>query len=151
PGNLGALRELALQQVARDQRRKREEREALKREGGRRPALEERIMVCLSSRLGSSMPLLRKASRAAGEANAGWYAVHVETPEKTTQKISTRDFRALLDSINLAADMGAEVVWLKGPDIIKSLLDFAHEKRITRIMIGRPRRKLLNLLFDRSI
>jgi two-component system sensor histidine kinase KdpD len=151
PANLGALRELALQQVAREQRRKREERELVKREGGRTPALQERIMVCLSSRPGSSLQLLRKASRAAGEANAGWYAVHVETPEETTQKISTRDFRALLDSVNLAADMGAEVVWLKGRDVVKALLDFAHEKRITRIMIGRTRRSFLGRLFDRSI
>jgi two-component system sensor histidine kinase KdpD len=151
PANLGALRELALQQVARDQRRKREEREMVKREGGRTPALEERIMVCLSSRPGSSLQLLRKASRAAGEANADWYAVHVETPEEANQKISTRDFRALLDSINLAADMGAQVEWLKGPDIIKALLDFAHDKRVTRIMVGRTRPRLLSRLFNRSI
>ncbi len=151
PGNLGALRELALQQVARDQRRKREQREQVKREGGRRTAVDERIMVCLSSRPGSSSQLLRKAWRAAGDANAEWYAVHVETPAESTQKISTRDFRALLDSINLAADMGAEVVWLKGPDVIKALLDFAHEKRVTRIMVGRTRPSLLRHLFDRSI
>ncbi len=151
PGNLGALRELALQQVARDQRRKREEREMLKREGGRRPALEERLMVSLSSRPGSSLQLLRKAARAAGDANADWYAVHVETPAESTQKISTRDFRALLDSINLAADMGAEVVWLKGPDVVKALLDFAHEKRITRIIVGRTRPGLLSRLFSRSV
>jgi two-component system sensor histidine kinase KdpD len=151
PANLGALRELALQQVARDQRRKREEREALRREGGRRPTLEERIMVSLSSRPGSSLQLLRKAARAAGDANADWYAVHVETPAESTQKISTRDFRALLDSINLAADMGAEVVWLKAPDVVKALLDFAHEKRVTRIMVGRTRPSLLGHLFDRSV
>jgi two-component system sensor histidine kinase KdpD len=94
---------------------------------------------------------LRKAARAAGDANADWYAVHVETPAESTQKISTRDFRALLDSINLAADMGAEVVWLKGPDVVKALLDFANEKLITRIMVGRTRPSLLGHLFDRSI
>ena len=108
-------------------------------------------MVCLSSRPGSGLQLLRKAARAAGDANADWYAVHVETPAESTQKISTRDFRALLDSINLAADMGAEVVWLKGPDVVKTLLDFAHEKRITRIIVGRTRPGLLGRLFDRSV
>ncbi len=82
PANLAALRELALREVARDQRRKREERELVKREGGRHPhpALEERIMVCLSTRPGNSQQLLRKACRAAGELNIDWYAVHVETP-----------------------------------------------------------------------
>jgi len=151
PANLGALRELALQQVARDQRRKREEREALRREGGRRPALEERVMVSLSSRPGSSLQLLRRAARAAGDANADWYAVHVETPAESTQKISTRDFRALLDSINLAADMGAEAVWLKAPEVVKALLDFAHDKRVTRIIVGRTRQSLWGRLFNRSV
>jgi two-component system, OmpR family, sensor histidine kinase KdpD len=151
PGNLGALRELALQQVARDQRRKREEREMVKREGGRRPAFDERIMVCLSSRPGSGLQLLRKAARAAGEANADWFAVHVETPAESTQKISSYDFRVLLDSINLAADMGAEVVWLKGPDVIKVVLDFAHEKRITRIMVGRTHPSWFRRFYDRSV
>ena len=150
PANLGALRELALREVARDQRRKREERELIKREGGRRPALEERIMVCLSSRQGSSQQLLRKACRAAGELNVDWYAVHVETPSESTQKISTAEFRALLDSINLAADLGAEVVWLKSTDVVQAILDFANDKRITRIMVGRTRPGLLSHLFDRS-
>jgi len=150
PANLGALRELALREVARDQRRKREERELIKREGGRRPALEERIMVCLSSRQGSSQQLLRKACRAAGELNVDWYAVHVETPSESTQKISTAEFRALLDSINLASDLGAEVVWLKSTDVVQAILDFANDKRITRIMVGRTRPGLLSHLFDRS-
>ena len=80
PANLGACASWPCGEVARDQRRKREERELIKREGGRRPALEERIMVCLSSRPGNSQQLLRKACRAAGELNVDWYAVHVETP-----------------------------------------------------------------------
>jgi two-component system, OmpR family, sensor histidine kinase KdpD len=93
---------------------------------------------------------LRKACRAAGELNADWYAVHVETPAESARKISTADFRALLDSINLAADLGAEVVWLKAPDVVKAILEFAHDKRITLIMVGRTRPGLLNHLFDRS-
>ena len=152
PANLAALRELALREVARDQRRKREERELVKREGGRHPhpALEERIMVCLSTRPGNSQQLLRKACRAAGELNIDWYAVHVETPSESAQKISTADFRTLLDSINLAADLGAEVVWLKASDVVQAILDFAHDKRITRIMVGRTRPGLFSHLFDRS-
>ena len=54
--------------------------------------------------------------------------MHVETPPESVQKISTADFRALLDNINLAADMGAEVVWLKSPEVVKALLDFAREQ-----------------------
>jgi len=151
PGNLAALRELALVEVAREQGRHREELERLQREGGRRVGVSERVMVCLSSNPEGSEELLRKAARAAAQMNAEWYAIHVETPNESVQKISTADFRALLDNINLAADLGAEVVWLKSPDVIKALLDFAQEKKITRIIVGRTRSSLWNRLFHRPI
>jgi K+-sensing histidine kinase KdpD len=42
-------------------------------------------------------------------------------------------------------------VWLKGTDVVKALLDFAHEKRLSRIIMGRTRLSLLVHLFDRSV
>jgi len=151
PGNLGALRELALREVARDQRRQREELELLKREGGPRTAVAERFMVCLSSNPLGTEDLLRKAARSAARISADWYAVHVETPAESVQQISTADFRALLDNISLAADLGAETVWLKAADVVKALLDFAQEQRITRIIVGRTRPTLMNRLLRRSM
>ncbi len=67
------------------------------------------------------------------------------------QKISTADFRALLDNINLAADLGAETVWLKSDDVVTGLIDFAHKNRITRIVAGRTHPTLWNRLFRRSV
>jgi two-component system sensor histidine kinase KdpD len=151
PSNLAALRELALREVAREQSLQREDLELRKREGGRRPGVTERVMVCLSSNPEGSDELLRKASRIAAQFNAEWYAVHVETPAESVQKISTADFRALLDNINLAADLGAEVVWLKSPDVVSALVDFANEKHITKIVVGRTRPTLLNRILGRSI
>jgi two-component system sensor histidine kinase KdpD len=149
--NLAALRELALREVARDQRRQREGQEALKREGGRRPSVTERFMVCLSSNAVGSENLLRKAARSAAHMNAEWYAVHVETPAESVQKISTTDFRALLDNISLAANLGAETVWLKSTDIVKALVEFAQEHKISRILVGRTHPRLLNHPLRRSI
>lgn len=137
PSNLASLRELALRQVARDLSRQREDREALRREAGWRPGVAERIMVCLSSNPADAGKLLRKASRMAGQLNADWYAVHVETPGESVQKILTRDFVSLLDNINLAGDLGAETVWLKSDDVVKAILDFARDKAVSKIMIGR--------------
>ena len=132
---------LALREVARDQSWKREERELIKREGGRRLAVTERLMVCLSSNPQGGEELLRKTARTAAQANADWYAVHVETPAESVQKISAADFRTLLDNINLAADMGAEVAWLKSPDLIKALIEFAQDKKTTRIVFVAERRE----------
>ena len=151
PSNLVALRELALREVARDQSWKREERELIKLEGGRHLAVTERLMVCLSSNPEGGEELLRKAARTAAQANADWYAVHVETPAESVQKISAADFRTLLDNINLAADMGAEVAWLKSPDVIKALIEFAQDKKITRIVVGQTHPGLWNRIFRRSL
>jgi len=149
--NLASLRELALREVARGQGRQREELEQIKREGGRRAAVAERLMVCVSSNPNGTGEIMRRATRIAGRLNAELYAVHVETPAESVRKISTRDFRALLDNINLAADLGAEVVWLKGTDVLKCLLDFANEKKITQIIVGRTRYKLWNRLLRSSL
>ena len=149
--NLSSLRELALREVARDQSRQREELEQIKREGGRRSAVAERLMVCVSSNPDGTEEILRRATRIAGRLNADLYAVHVETPSESISKVSTSDFRALLDNINLAADLGAEVVWLKGADVLKCLLDFAHEKKITQIIVGRTHYKSWNILLRKSL
>jgi two-component system sensor histidine kinase KdpD len=151
PSNLASLRELALREVARDQGRHREVSEELKRGGGWRSAATERIMVCLSANAEGSQVLLRKAARTANRLNADWYAVHIETPKESVQKISTSAFRALLDNINLAADLGAETVWLKSDNVTKALLEFAHEKKITRIVLGRARPSWWNRIAGRSV
>ena len=131
PSNLAALREAALREVARGLTRQRHDAEAIKREGGRRPEVVERIMVGLSSNPLESGGLLRKASRMAEQLSADWYAVHVETPAESVKKIGTRDFVTLLDNINLASDLGAETVWLKSNDVVKAMLDYARDNGMT--------------------
>jgi two-component system sensor histidine kinase KdpD len=94
---------------------------------------------------------VRKAARTAAQMNAEWYAVHVETPDESVQKISTSNFRALLDNVNLAAELGGEVVWLKATDVIKTLTDFARAKQITRIIVGRTHPTLWSRILGRSM
>jgi two-component system, OmpR family, sensor histidine kinase KdpD len=149
--NLASLRELALREVARDQSRQREQLAQIKREGGRRATVGERLMVCVSSNPNGTSEILRRATRIAGRLNADLYAVHVETPGESVRKISTANFRALLDNINLAADLGAEVVWLKGNDVLKCLLDFALENKITQIIVGRTHYNIWNRFFHPSL
>lgn len=140
PSNLAALREAALREVARGLTRQRRDAEAVKREGGRRPQVLEKIMVGLSPNPAESGGLLRKASRLAEQLSADWYAVHVETPAESVKKIGTQDFVTLLDNINLAGDLGAETVWLKSNDVVKAMLDYARDNGITRIIVGRTHR-----------
>jgi two-component system sensor histidine kinase KdpD len=135
--NLASLRELALREVARSLDRQRLDRESLKREGGRRPRVAYRIMVALSSNPADGGALLRKASRMAGQFNAEWFAVHVETPDESLRNIGTSDFVTVLNNINLASDLGAETVWLKADNVVGALIEFAHEKGVSKIIVGR--------------
>ncbi|HZO83357.1 MAG TPA: universal stress protein [Candidatus Binataceae bacterium] len=151
PSNLASLREIALREVARGLCRQREDREALQREGGRRAQPAERVMVGLSSNPHAARELLRKACRIAGQLGADWYAVHVETPAESVSRISTRDFVALLDNINLASDLGAESVWLKSDNVTQALLDFARTHGITKIVLGRTHQPLWRRLLGRDI
>lgn len=151
PSNLASLREIALREIAREVSRRREEREALRREGGRRPQVSERIMVGLSSNPADAGNLLRRAARMAGQLNADWYAVHVETPAESVKKIHTRDFISLLDNINLAGDLGADTVWLKGAGVVETMLEFAREKGVSKIIVGRTHRPLWRRWLQRDI
>lgn len=151
PSNLTALRELTLREVARGLNRQREQQEAIKREGGRRAQVFERIMVGLSSNPDDGKRLLQKASRIAGQLNADWYAVHVETPSESVKKIDTRSFVALLDNINLAGELGAETVWLKAPDPVQALLDFARERGVEKIIVGRTHQPIWRRWIRRDV
>lgn len=151
PSNLASLREVALREVARGLSRQREDREALQREGGRRARPAERVMVGLSSNPRDAGELLRKACRIASQLGADWYAVHVETPAESVSRISTRDFVALLDNINLAGDLGAETVWLKSDNVTQAMLDFARTHGITKIVLGRTHQPLWRRLLRRDI
>lgn len=75
-GNLSALRELALRQVAEDQAAK--AHDYREREGLEQAAIPEKVIVCMASR-GSAKKLLRTGSRIAGRLASDWYAVYVDT------------------------------------------------------------------------
>src|SRR5260370_1921774 len=137
PSNLASLRELALREVARSLDRQRTDQEALNREGGQRTHIVDRIMVGLSSNAADTGQLLRRASRIAGQLNAEWDAVHIQTPSESVKNIGTSDFVALLNNINLASDLGAETVWLKSDDVVRAMIDFARDKGVSKVIVGR--------------
>jgi two-component system sensor histidine kinase KdpD len=151
PSNLTSLRELALREIARGLNRRREDLETLRREGGRRTLVADRLMVGLSSNPRDSASLLRKASRIAGQLNADWYAVHVETPAESVARIDTRNFVKLLDNINLAGDLGAETVWLKSDDVVRAMVDFAREHGVTKIIVGRTSQPFWRRMLGRTV
>jgi two-component system sensor histidine kinase KdpD len=149
PSNLSLLRELSLREVAHDIGRHRENLISLREPGARRRTTGP-VLVCLPSDPGQAEELLCKGWREAIERDAEWYAVHVETPQESLQKVSTANFRALLDNVNLAGDLAAEFVWLKSGDVVSAIVAFAQERNISKIILGRSRRSTFSRFFRRT-
>jgi two-component system sensor histidine kinase KdpD len=147
-GNLSALRELALRQVATDQAAK--AHGYREREGLEHAVIPERVMVAMASR-GSAKKLLRVGSRMAGRLASDWYAVYVETPNEELGRIKPQDYAALQENIRFAEELGAKVVKLKSRKIADALIDFARREGITHVLFGQTARSRWDILLHGSI
>jgi two-component system sensor histidine kinase KdpD len=151
PENLATLRELALREVA----------ESLDRAAGKSAAggsgaapkvgTRQRVMVCMSSFTPRAEQLLRRGSRLAGRLNTDWFVVYVETPGESPTRIDSEAQRHLLQNIEKARELGAEVVRLKGIDPVHTLLDFARSHGVGQILIGRSGQRWWRQVLGRSI
>jgi two-component system, OmpR family, sensor histidine kinase KdpD len=147
-GNLSALRELALRQVATDQATK--AHDYREREGLDQAVIPEKVMVAMASR-GSAKKLLRVGSRVAGRLASDWYAVYVETPGEEPGLIKPSDYAALQENIRFAEELGAKVVKLKSRRVADALIDFAKHEGITQVVFGQTSRSRWNILLHGSI
>jgi two-component system, OmpR family, sensor histidine kinase KdpD len=147
-GNLSALRELALRQVATDQAAK--AHDYREREGLEQAVIPEKVMVAMASR-GSAKKLLRVGSRIAGRLASDWYAVYVETPNEEMGRIKPEDYAALQENIHFAEELGARVVKLKSRRVADALIDFARREGITHVVFGQTSRSRWDILLHGSI
>jgi two-component system sensor histidine kinase KdpD len=132
PGNLSALRELALRFAAehvgedvRDYRRVHGIAEPWK--SG------QRLLVGVSASP-TSAALVRWARRFAGELKAPWLAVYVEQP----RPLSDEEQKRLTEHLHLAGELGAEVITTSDRDVVEGLLRVAREQNVTQLVVGKP-------------
>jgi two-component system, OmpR family, sensor histidine kinase KdpD len=130
-GNLIALRELALRQVAEHVDRSLESYMTAKEIEENWP-VRERLAVCISANP-SAQYLIARGARMARRLDAELYVVHVETGKEP----GGNDQKALDSNIRFAEDLGAKVVQLRGTSIASSMAKFAKEKHVTQIIFGR--------------
>ena len=133
PGNLTALRELALRRTAErvdDQMIDYLKRNAIQ---GAWPSA-ERILVCIGADT-TSEHVVRAASRLASALNASWIAATVASD---SSDIANPDaMRRIDENLRLAERLGAESARLAGRDIVSELLRYAKRENITQLVIGR--------------
>jgi two-component system sensor histidine kinase KdpD len=130
-GNLIALRELALRQVAEQVDRSLEsymEDKDIRKNW----AVRERMAVCISSSP-SGQHLIARGARMARRMDAELYVVHVD------REFGVKDSNpnALAANLRFAESLGAKVVRLKGRSIADSVAEFVRSKHITQVIFGR--------------
>ena len=133
-GNLIALREMALRRTA---EKVDEQMETYRRNAGVRdiwPAA-ERILVCIGPNP-RSIRLIRAARRMAAGLRAEWIAVHVEAPSHI--KPSKEDLHTLAEHMRLAESLGAQTVTLTGRKASEEILNYARQRNVSKIIIGKP-------------
>ncbi len=131
PGNLIALRELALRCVAQcvDQSL---DSYLKQKHIDRNWGVRERIAVCMSASP-AAQKLIARGARLAKGIDAEFYVVYVEVDHEKNPE----DRRTLEANIRFAENLSATVVRLKGKDVAKTVADFVREYKITQIVFGR--------------
>jgi two-component system sensor histidine kinase KdpD len=130
-GNLIALRELALRQVAEQVDRSLEtymEDEDIRKNWGVR----ERMAICISGNPAGQY-LVARGARMARRMDAELYVVHVEREIGPKESNAT----ALAANLRFAESLGAKVVRLKGRSVADSVAEFVRTKHITQVIFGR--------------
>ncbi|MFZ3213932.1 MAG: universal stress protein [Terriglobales bacterium] len=131
PGNLIALRELALQQVAHAVDRSLES--YLQKEGsGISLGVRERIAVCISSNPAAQY-LIARAGRMAERIDAELFVIYVDVGADDTPD----NQRTLAQNIQFAQNMGAQVLRAKGKNVAEEVAKLVREKHITHVVFGR--------------
>jgi two-component system, OmpR family, sensor histidine kinase KdpD len=131
PGNLIALRELALRQVAHAVDRSLESYRE-KDENSGSVAVRERIGVCISSNPAAQY-LIARGARMAQALDGELYVVYVDTGQDASEK----NQKTLAANIQFAENVGAEIAKLKGKGVAEVVADYVREKHITQIVFGR--------------
>lgn len=146
PGNLTALRELALRHAA---ERVDDEVQAYMQAHAVPGtwAVADRIMVAVSDGPLAAR-LVRAARRMAARRRAEWIAVFVETPSFHREPEEHRE--RIARALRLAEQLGAETATISGEDVAKELVRYARERNASEIVLGKPLRPWWRGLRSRS-
>lgn len=100
----------------------------------------DRLLVCVGPSP-SSARLVSVAHAIATQTSTPWVAVAIVD---THEGAASADFRARVDAhLHLAESLGAEIARLSGPRIADAILEYARARGVSRIVVGKARRRLL--------
>jgi len=134
-GNLMALRELALRRTA-DRVEGDVQAYRVEKAIGHAWKTEGALLCCVGPVEGGE-DLVRNAARLAGQLNASWHAVYVETP--ALQRLPGAARERILATLRLAQDLGAVTAVLPGNEVAQALVAYARAQNLGSLVIGGAR------------
>jgi two-component system sensor histidine kinase KdpD len=136
PGNLTALRELALRQTA--QRVDDQMVDYMRVHAIQGPwAAGERILVGVNEEPDCAA-VVRYARRFADKLRSPWTAIHIETSR--SQRLSQEQRDRIAECLRLAERLGGEVLTLPATSVTEGIFDYALANNFTHLVIAKSRR-----------
>jgi two-component system, OmpR family, sensor histidine kinase KdpD len=105
----------------------------------------ERIMVAVGPGPYSEY-IIRWTRHVAFNYNAPWIALYV----RQKKELSKYAQELLTKNLNLARELGAEVISIVEEDIVDGLLSAANQNNVTQIVVGKPLRRYVSDFFSRG-
>ncbi len=136
PGNLTALRELALRRTA--QRVDEQMVNYMRAHAIQGPwEASERVLVSVSARPGAAA-LVRYGRRLADRLRASWSAIYVET--SASQRYSEAERDRVAEALRVAERLGGQAVTIPASSVADGVVDYAHSNNFTHIVVARSSR-----------
>jgi two-component system sensor histidine kinase KdpD len=147
PGNLTALRELALRRTAQrvdDQLLSHMQSHAIPGPW----AAGERVLVCIDEHA-RGPSLVRYGRRQADRLRAPWAALYIETARTSNRPEADKDQVAA--TLRLAEQLGGDAITLPGQDVAGEILRYAIANNYTHIIVGKPNKARWREFIEGSI
>jgi two-component system sensor histidine kinase KdpD len=146
PGNLAALRELALRRTA--QRVDAQMRNYMQAHAISGPwEASERVLVCVSVHPGQQM-LIRYARRLADRLRASWTAIYIETSH--VQRLSETERDRVAEALRVAERLGGQAVTVPAAGVAEGVIAYAKANNFTHIVTSTSQRSRWADLLRRS-
>ncbi len=106
----------------------------------------EHFLGCIGSNEKASRKIIRKVVRLSTRFNAKFSILYVRTPEEQNDKISLAAQRHLINNLNLATTLGANVIQYDASNVMEGIIEVCNSNKISTVCIGKPKIRLRSMI-----
>ncbi|MCA8831504.1 sensor protein KdpD [Hymenobacter pini] len=98
---------------------------------------QDRLLACINANAPAAKEIIRKTSRLADRLSAAsWAVLYVQTTAETADRIGLAAQRHLLNNLQLATELGGQILRVKDDDVVAAIQRVAQEKHATLLICG---------------